>query len=311
VGVKLGVGVVGVLLLLVILIGGVAAVGGGASSSAFAGPCNYSGQLQGPPPRYVPIYTAAARRYGLGARGASILAAIHKVESDFGRNMGPSSAGAIGQMQFEPSTWRSYGVDANRDGRKDPYDARDAIFSAANYLRASGAPGSWSAAIFAYNHAAWYVDLVLRSADGFAGNLTVSCETAAGPVRVGQIDWNDTSGSWAGSKKFDDAARKLAAREGCSVTSAKRSTEVTTSGNVSDHWTGATHSFAYDFDSCSTAQMDASAKAIASAFALPNWQGMVSAYRGKYRVQLLYRTLVGGDHYSHVHVGIRRYPGPP
>jgi hypothetical protein len=90
------------------------------------------------------------------------------------------------------------------------------------------------------------------------------------------------------------------------VTSATR-----TSGNVSDHWSGATHSYAYDLDSCSTAQMEPTAKAIASAFGLPDWEGVVTAYRGRYRVQLLYRTLVGGDHYSHVHVGIRRCPGPP
>ena len=54
--------------------------------------------------------------------------------------MGPSSAGAIGWTQFMPSTWRKYGVDADGDGRADPITAADAIFSAANYLRASGAP---------------------------------------------------------------------------------------------------------------------------------------------------------------------------
>jgi hypothetical protein len=69
--------------------------------------------------------------------------------------------------------------------------------------------------------------------------------------------------------------------------------------------------YAYDLDDCSAAQIDSTAKAIASAFGLPDWEGVVTAYRGRYRVELLYRTMVGGDHYSHVHAGIRRYPGRP
>jgi hypothetical protein len=67
-------------------------------------------------------------------------------------------------MQFMPSTWKQYGVDANGDGRKDPYNPVDAIFSAARYLRASGVERDPRAAIFAYNHADWYVDSVLLRA---------------------------------------------------------------------------------------------------------------------------------------------------
>src|SRR5262245_31199879 len=88
----------------------------------------------------IPIYQEASDRYGLGPVGPAILAAINEIESGFGANMGPSSAGAIGWMQFMPSTWAAYGVDANGDGKKDPWDAEDAIFGAANYLRASGMP---------------------------------------------------------------------------------------------------------------------------------------------------------------------------
>ena len=46
-------------------------------------------------------------------------------------------------MQFLPPTWDAYGVDGNGDGRKNRYDPRDAIPGAANYLKASGAPGDW------------------------------------------------------------------------------------------------------------------------------------------------------------------------
>ena len=64
-------------------------------------------------------------------------------------------------MQFIPSTWEAYGVDANNDGRKDPYNPVDAICAAARYLNAAGGEEDLRTAIFAYNHADWYVDEVL------------------------------------------------------------------------------------------------------------------------------------------------------
>src|SRR5437667_10884174 len=82
-----------------------------------------------------------------------VLAAINKVESNFGRNMGPSSAGAIGWMQFMPSTWERWGVDANGDGVADPWNAEDAVTAAARYLAASGGQTDIAGAIYSYNHA--------------------------------------------------------------------------------------------------------------------------------------------------------------
>ena len=69
----------------------------------------------------------------------NVLAAINKIESNFGRNMGPSSAGAIGWMQFMPSTWLRWGTDADGNGIADPWNPVDAVYSAARYLAASGA----------------------------------------------------------------------------------------------------------------------------------------------------------------------------
>src|SRR4029079_6791680 len=83
----------------------------------------------------------------------NVLAAINKIESNFGRNMGPSSAGAIGWMQFMPSTWLRWGTDANGDGIADPWNPVDAIYSAARYLAASGASSDVRRAVWAYNHA--------------------------------------------------------------------------------------------------------------------------------------------------------------
>jgi murein DD-endopeptidase MepM/ murein hydrolase activator NlpD len=93
-----------------------------------------------------------------------VLGAINKIESNFGQNMGPSSAGAVGWMQFMPSTWERWGMDADGDGIANPWDPEDAVFAAARYLAAAGAHEDISRAIFAYNHAQWYVDDVLNLA---------------------------------------------------------------------------------------------------------------------------------------------------
>ncbi len=118
------------------------------------------------PPFLLPIYQAAGVQYGIRWE---ILAAINEIETDYGRNLNVSSAGALGWMQFIPSSWRMYGVDANRDGEKDPYNPVDAIFAAGRYLKAAGGDANLRRAIFAYNHADWYVDSVLMRARMIAG----------------------------------------------------------------------------------------------------------------------------------------------
>jgi cell wall-associated NlpC family hydrolase len=96
-----------------------------------------------------------------------IFAAIAKVESDFGRNMATSSAGAIGYGQFMPATWAAYGTDGNGDGIADPYDFRDVIPAMARYLLANGAPADMPNALYAYNHSWAYVDHVLAYAAAY------------------------------------------------------------------------------------------------------------------------------------------------
>jgi len=117
----------------------------------------------------IPIYQRASREYGLGPAGPSILAAINEIETAFGTNQGPSYAGAVGWMQFMPATWAAYGVDGDGDGRRDPSDPEDAIFAAARYLEASGMPEDPEGAIWAYNHADWYVADVLERAACYGG----------------------------------------------------------------------------------------------------------------------------------------------
>ena len=104
------------------------------------------------------LWQRAGAAYGIPW---NVLAAINKVESNFGQNMGPSSAGAIGWMQFMPSTWLRWGVDADGNGVADPWNATDAVYAAARYLAASGGQTDISGAVFSYNHADWYVQEVL------------------------------------------------------------------------------------------------------------------------------------------------------
>jgi murein DD-endopeptidase MepM/ murein hydrolase activator NlpD len=122
------------------------------------------------------IWQAAGSSYGIPWQ---VLAAINKIESNFGENMGPSSAGAIGWMQFMPDTWTRWGTDGNGDGVADPWNAEDGIWSAARYLAAAGGTTDLQRALFAYNHAQWYVDEVLQLAQAYGGGVQVAADLEA------------------------------------------------------------------------------------------------------------------------------------
>lgn len=142
------------------------------------------------PQDYIPIYQEAADAYDIPW---TLLAAHHRVETKFS-TMNPllSSAGAEGHMQFMPCTfvgwshptcgglgkgnitehdktnpivikkYGGYGVDGDGDGVADPYNLKDALYSAANYLSESGASkGELESAIFHYNQSDDYVESVL------------------------------------------------------------------------------------------------------------------------------------------------------
>jgi hypothetical protein len=163
------------------------------------------------PPFLLPIYQACGAEYGIPWE---VLASINKIETAFGTNTNVSSAGAVGWMQFLPSSWEAFGLDANGDGKKDPYNPVDAICAAAHYLKLAGGDKDLYQAIFAYNHADWYVQEVLLYARAYGrlpsdlvGSLTGLTEGARFPIA-------------ANARYADDIAARQALASGDEIGSA-------------------------------------------------------------------------------------------
>ena len=159
------------------------------------------------PRDYLRLYVRAGSESGVGWE---YLAAIGAVESNHGRlaaagvGSGTNYAGAAGPMQFIGSTWETHGVDGDGDGRRDVYDPADAIPAAAAYLRATGAPEDYGRALFAYNHAGWYVaDVQERAADyrGDAGRdkgdeeVEATAPDCGATLALGQANGRDVLGN--------------------------------------------------------------------------------------------------------------------
>jgi peptidoglycan DL-endopeptidase CwlO len=169
------------LLLVAVIAGALGGITGQEAAACTAQPAA-SSAAAAIPANYLADFKAAGTRYGIPW---IVLAAIGEVESGDGQNDGPSSAGALGPMQFEPSTWALYGDGGNI------MNPGDAIPAAGRLLAANGAPGNLQRAIFAYNHSQVYVQLVLAwaarySADGARAVGSAACQQAAlGPLPAG------------------------------------------------------------------------------------------------------------------------------
>ncbi len=147
---------------------------------------------------YLSLYQTAGAKYGYPWQ---VLAAIGRVESIHGQNMGPSSAGAEGPMQFMPETWVTYGLDGDGNGTKDVYDPRDAIPAAANYLVLAGGEAKLRDSIYAYNHSEEYVNLVLEWAKkyGYGGAVLDDLSPTSSSGCAAEEDdggWNPMGWLW-------------------------------------------------------------------------------------------------------------------
>nr|WP_232331079.1 peptidoglycan DD-metalloendopeptidase family protein [Thermoactinomyces sp. CICC 10521] len=197
--------------------------------------------------KYLPIYQAAGKKYGVPWQ---ILAAIHKVETDFGRNLSTSPVGARGQMQFMDKTWLGwrypggsklgdlpdsvnltdprliqkyggYGVDANGDGKADPYNPEDAIYATAKYLAANHQPGEdWFArggAVWQYNHD--YENYVLK-VKSYAEQFAHPVVTGAGSgLATGQLAWPVSGGRITSTfgTRFDPVKKVVQLHKGIDI----------------------------------------------------------------------------------------------
>ncbi len=153
-----------------------------AAAAAAAAASASSATAGGIPKNFLKLYRAA----GATCQGLPwpILAAVGQVESGHGTNNGPSSSGALGPMQFLPSTFAAYAVDGDKDGDTDIWDPADAIYSAAKYLCANGAgagPRGLYTALWHYNHADWYVLMVVNIAGQIAKRFGEPVPVAEGP----------------------------------------------------------------------------------------------------------------------------------
>jgi hypothetical protein len=116
---------------------------------------------------------------------------------------------------------------------------------------------------------------------------------------------------WKGSRSAGSSLAKFAKGHGLTVTSAKRSTVNTASGNVSDHYQGNRDSYAWDL-SGDTGAMDKAARKMAAKLGHKGWRGGILNVNKRidgrnYRFQLIWNT---DDHYDHVHMGVDRLDTP-
>jgi cell wall-associated NlpC family hydrolase len=155
------------------------------------------------PPDYLIWYMDAAQTCpGLPW---SVLAGIGTVESGNGESGSPgvhsghNLAGAEGPMQFLPATFARYAVNADPGHPLSPYDPADAIYTAAAMLCANGArsgsPVGIKQAVFAYNHAQWYVTDVMSwaanyAAQGGSGDPATATAIAFAKAQIGKpYEW--------------------------------------------------------------------------------------------------------------------------
>lgn len=163
------------------------------------------------PQEYVQYYKNAGEKFGVPW---TLIAAVHRVETNFGSDLNTSSTGAVGHTQFQKSTWlgwsypgrtrlgdlnvsddilmnlgmikkyNGFGQDCDGDLKANPFSVADATCATAHYLAENGGKkGDWKGALYAYNHAGWYVTRVFKYYNSYTSNVkTVSVGTSSAVV---------------------------------------------------------------------------------------------------------------------------------
>lgn len=180
------------------------------------------------PSEYIPIYQSAGEKYGVPWE---LLAAVHNEETSFSKGVKESSAGAVGHTQFMKCTWLGngdkgcasaskdkltdvnhikksggFGVDANGDGKADPMDLEDAIYTTANYLSSSMGKGSEKErvkkALLAYNHSQSYVNRVMKHYERYKDGKYKAVEGFGG------VEYTGNGGSVTDTNKDEESKDK-------------------------------------------------------------------------------------------------------
>ncbi len=292
----------------------VALVAAGAASPSSADPSQTA--LADIPAELLGIYQQAAE--ATCSMPWQVLAAVGKVETDHGRSTlpgvrsGANQAGAMGPMQFLYGTWASYRVDGDGDGTADVYNQVDAIWGAARYLCASGAgdPGRLRSAIWAYNHAGWYVDQVLAVAAGYSIAATVGAGDATALLNNPNLTLSPNARQDLAAGIVDQRAVDFLAwasqdrRITVSVIRTGHSQFVAGTNRVSNHWEGrGVDVSAVDGQAVTRSSEPARALAVAAAALVPPGRPT--------EIGVPWSDLEGGgvfsdgDHQNHIHVGWR------
>jgi hypothetical protein len=201
------------------------------------------------PKQYLAAFEAAAGRYELGKRGVWSLAAIARLESNFGRGMTKRQLRTEGPLGLDKMEWSRYAVDGDKDGRLRRDDIDD---STATLARMMWSRGSIDAGVFTHNQASWYVDAVAHEANLLSGKCKTGSESwvilLPGAV-ASQINWSNLTLSndlelrdiQAGllDQRITGLLALMTQEHQITITSLRSDhSQMTASGNVSNHFYG-------------------------------------------------------------------------
>ena len=275
------------------------------------------GARESVPNDYMRAFQDAAGRYSLGRNGVWTLAAVGRIESNFGKGMSREQLRTTGPLGITQDNWATYAVDGNGDGKVKRSSPAD---SAATLARMIWAAGDIRAGLFQHNHAEWYVEAVLADAESMAGTCEVRTVAYSvmlpGPTSV-PINWHNVEltdslqmmdiKSGAIDSRILGIIAAISQQHTIQI-SALRSDhgQYTTSGNVSNHYYGrAMDISAIDGVPCTNVSPDGPCGTIARQLgALPS---------GQEPTELIYcfdpdgpsnpNGFAQADHCDHVHVG--------